>query len=90
MQHDARTRGERRTARSRAAAARRDATRLEPREPPGTERVGLAVARVGLRLAGRDATPLAAPAPASRAGSATPRRWSTRGPPAAPARPSPR
>ncbi len=61
MQHDARARGERE--RLGHAAARDRALAPEPREPR-RERLGLALARVGLRLAGRDTTPLTA---ASRA-----------------------
>ena len=60
MQHDARNRGD--DARlGRVASQHRPPMQLEAREPrePRRERVGLAVARLGLRLAGRDPAPLA-------------------------------
>jgi hypothetical protein len=60
MQHDARSRGD--DARlGHIAAQRRPPLHSEVREPrePRRERFGLAVARFGLRVAGRDTTPLA-------------------------------
>jgi hypothetical protein len=62
MQHEARTRGD--EARLGQAAPRRTPMQAEAREPR-RERVGLAVARLGLRVAGRDPGPLA-PTPAHR------------------------
>lgn len=59
MQHDARTRADN-SRLGHVAAPRRRPMQAEAREPrePRRERVGLAVARLGLRLAGRDTTPL--------------------------------
>jgi hypothetical protein len=74
MQHDARARGERERL-GHEVTARRSAPRVEPRQPRRT-RVGLAVARAGLRLAGRDPT-LPATAAAVPVREADPSRWST-------------
>jgi hypothetical protein len=59
MQHEARSRADE-SRLGRVATQHRPPLQAEAREPrePRRERVGLAVARLGLRLAGRDTTPL--------------------------------